>query len=248
MAIIRKYDLVGKNNENNIDDYSDSPNISTLSQYKQAAISYIAGYVEKKVKESTCCTECGMALGSVSGEASSSFLVLKDHGNLFKPTSSVIKVCEETERCFQRMLAVTEGQLPNACGISEAIVPVVLGSLSIPSLFKELGHHLFNSPVGDNHVVQLIKSIIKSFCNTDALSSVYEISTPANFNNLALIRSTPEDLICLHLSYCFHQFMCPDISEAKCIRNGWHKVHRIRVNVGHIVSKFCSYCREIIIE
>ena len=44
-----------------------------------------------------------MALGSVSGEASSSFLALKD----------------------QRMLVVTEGQLPNACGISDAIVQVV---------------------------------------------------------------------------------------------------------------------------
>ena len=108
------------------DDYSDHPNISTLSQYKQAAISYIAGYVGKKVKDCTCCRECGMALGLVSGEASSSFLVLKDHGNLFKPTSSVIKVFEETERCFQRMLAGTEGQLPNASGISDAIVQAVL--------------------------------------------------------------------------------------------------------------------------
>ena len=66
-----------KNNENNIDDYSVWRCLENLSQYKQAAISYIAGYVGKKVKESTCCTECGMALGSVSAEASSSFLVLK---------------------------------------------------------------------------------------------------------------------------------------------------------------------------
>ena len=85
--------------------------------------------------------------------ASLSFLVLKDHGNFFKPTLSVIKVCEETEKCFQRMSAVTEGQLSNACGISDAIVQVVLGSLSIPSLFKELDNHSFDFPVGDNHVV-----------------------------------------------------------------------------------------------
>ena len=67
-----------KNNENNMDDYSDSPNISTLSQHKLAAISYIAGYLGKKVKDSSFCRECGMVLESVSGEASSSFLVLKD--------------------------------------------------------------------------------------------------------------------------------------------------------------------------
>ena len=164
MAIIRKYDLTGENHENNVDDYSDSPNISTLSQYKQAAISYIAGYVGKKVKASTHCKECGMALGSESEQASSSFLVLKDRGKLFKPTLSVIKVCEETKKCFQRMLAVTDGQLPHARGIPDAFVVAVLASLSIPSLFTELDHHLFDSPVGENHVVQLIKSIIKSYC------------------------------------------------------------------------------------
>ena len=178
VAIIRKYDLVRQNNENNTDDYSDSPNISTLSQYKQAAISYIAGYVRKKVKDSNCCRECGMSLGSVSGEASSSFLVLKDNGNLFKPTSSVIKVCEETERCFQRMLAVTEGQLPNASGISDAIVQAVLSSLPIPSLFKELDYHLFDSPVGDSHVVQLVKSIIKSYSKV----KFYHLGKKANDN------------------------------------------------------------------
>ena len=76
------------------------------------------------------------------------------------------------------MLAVTEGQLPNACGISDAIVQVMLGSLSIPSLFKELDHHLFNSPVRDNHVVQLIKSIIKSYSKV----KFYHLGKKANDN------------------------------------------------------------------
>lgn len=105
----------------------------SVSQYKKAAISYIAGYVGKKVTESTHCTECGITLSSVSERASSSFLVLKDHGNLFKPTLSVIKVCEETEKCFQRMLALTDGQLPHAHGIPDAFVVAVLASLSISS-------------------------------------------------------------------------------------------------------------------
>ena len=84
--MIRKYDLGRENSENNIDDHTDSPNITTLSRYKQAAISCIAGYVGKKAKESTCRTEFGMAFASVSGEVSSSFLVLKDRGYPFKPT------------------------------------------------------------------------------------------------------------------------------------------------------------------
>ena len=61
------------------------------------------------------------------------------------------------------MLAVTEGHLPNGCGISNAIVQAVLGFLPVSSHFQVLDHHLFDSPVGDNHVIQLIKNVIKCY-------------------------------------------------------------------------------------
>lgn len=48
-------------------------------------------------------------LGSRTFAARSTFLKLKDMGGLFKPTQSVIKISEETERRFQRMLAATCG-------------------------------------------------------------------------------------------------------------------------------------------
>ena len=52
-AIIRKYDLQG-NSQQHDDDYSDAPTISTISEFKKATISYIAGYVvgmvQKKVQ------------------------------------------------------------------------------------------------------------------------------------------------------------------------------------------------------
>ena len=100
---------------------------------------------------------------SARGEASSSFLVLKDRGYLFKATLSFTKVCEETERCFQQMLAVTKGHLPNGCGISNAIAQAVLGFLPVTSHFQELDYHLFDSPIGDNHVIRLIKNAIKYY-------------------------------------------------------------------------------------
>lgn len=161
-ALIKKYDLAEETHSN--EDYSDSPNISTISEYKQAAISYIAGYVAKKVQKSTICPECSMALGSESAESASSFLTLKDRGNLFKASPSVITVCQETEKCFQRMLATTEGELPLTSGIQEAFVMAVLSYLPIKNLLKDLDDHLFDSTPGENHVVQLIKAIIRTYC------------------------------------------------------------------------------------
>ena len=60
--------------------------------------------------------QCCNALGSRNHPALSKFLAFKDRGGLFKPSSSVIKVCEETEKCFDKMLAATGGNLPHCTG------------------------------------------------------------------------------------------------------------------------------------
>ena len=92
-------------------DYGDAPNIVSLSEYKVAAISYIAGYVGKMALKQIMCGLCCDALGAKDHHAESRFLRLKGRGGLFKPTQSVIKVCEETERSFQRMIASNGGKL-----------------------------------------------------------------------------------------------------------------------------------------
>ncbi len=102
--MIRKYDLVERQPLATDHDYCDSPNIVCLSEYKKAAISYIGGYVAQTVKKQVPCITCCRALGSRNDTADASFLKLKDRGFLFKATPSVLMVCEETEKCFQRML------------------------------------------------------------------------------------------------------------------------------------------------
>jgi hypothetical protein len=39
---------------------------------------------------------CSQAVGSIGHPAQGSFLKMKDRGSLFKPTQSVLKICEET--------------------------------------------------------------------------------------------------------------------------------------------------------
>jgi CRISPR/Cas system-associated protein endoribonuclease Cas2 len=71
-------------------------------------------------EKKTYCMPCCQALGSSAHKLESSFLLLKDRGSLFKPTESVITVCEETEKCFQRM-TVTDGKLRHCKGIVDGI-------------------------------------------------------------------------------------------------------------------------------
>ena len=57
-ALIRKYDLIEKVPVKNEHDYTDAPNIVYLSEYKHAAIQYIAGYVAKSVTKQILCIKC----------------------------------------------------------------------------------------------------------------------------------------------------------------------------------------------
>ena len=112
-ALIRKYCLVGKFSIQSDRDYSDSPNICNLSEFKKTSISYIAGYVARTVEKQILCCDCSKTLGSAPDVPVTNFLNLKDRGKLFKLTQHVIDVCAETEKCFERLLAATGGNLPH---------------------------------------------------------------------------------------------------------------------------------------
>ena len=167
VSLARKYDLVPMVRHvpmENEHDYVDAPNISPLSEYKQASISYIAGYVVKMVMKHICCFQCSQSLGSKKHRHESRFLQLKDRGGLVKPSRSVVTVCEETEKCFERLLLTTAGDIPRSIGIPEAIAISVLQNIDISKVFQELKSHIFDSEVENNHVFTLIKTIAKSYC------------------------------------------------------------------------------------
>ena len=106
------------------------------------------------------CMICAESLGSRGHQHESAF---KDRGGLFKPSESVVFICEETERCFQRMLVKTGGNLPRSSGLSDAIPSAVLKSLNISTIFRELDDHMRECSFEDNHVFSLIKLVSKCY-------------------------------------------------------------------------------------
>ena len=165
-AALIRYDLTERTlSEKN--DYADAPQMTPLSEYKNASISYIAGYVAKMAENRLLCIDCCKSLGSRKHSHESAFLKFKDRGGLFKPTKSVIKVCEESEKSIQKMLNVTNGKLPLSTGIPDAIAISVLSALGSSNIFSELNSHMLEAPIyEENHVFALIKTIAKCYCKT----------------------------------------------------------------------------------
>ena len=158
-AIIRKYGLQGECDNQNKEDLSDAPKLPIISEFKTAAITYVAGYVVRMVEKKIKCYTCCKALGSKDHDAESSFLSLKDNGGLIKPTESVINVCIATEHCFQQILSTTGGHLPQSKGLPNAIATSVLTTINMATMFKDLDKHMLDTTVTDNHTLTLIKAI-----------------------------------------------------------------------------------------
>ena len=81
---------------------------------------------------------------------------IKDSG---ATTKSVIDVCEETEKCFERMPTSTNEKLPQVRGIPDAIATTILSGIDSVNIFKNLHEHMLDTPVNANHTFSLIKTI-----------------------------------------------------------------------------------------
>ena len=168
MSLLRRYDLLERDSSHSDHDYSDIPNCSSLSPYKDFVIGYIAGYVVRMTKKQIHCPVCVASLTLQGNDSASDnrleFLLFTDHGGLVKPSESVVTVCQKTEQCIQRMLSCTGGILRQAShDLVECICLAVLSYIGSIIVFHYLNDHMFESTPDSNHVFNLIKVLAQNF-------------------------------------------------------------------------------------
>ena len=163
VAIARRYDLELRQPADSDHDYCDVSNAIELSEYKEVAISYIAGYVVKMVEKKVHCMQCMAALTTSKESIPDLFVTWKTNGGLRLPSLGLIKICEETEKCIVRMLNANEGGLPQSPGLSNAIAMTVLPVCVECGVFSKLDQHMFDSTAVNNHIFSLIKCCCQSY-------------------------------------------------------------------------------------
>ena len=163
MQNIRRYDLEPREVPQAIDhDYCDISNIVMVSEYKEAVISYIAGFVAKKAVKKIACPSCVDALTTNNLSA---FVTWKSNGGLAIPSESLVRVCTETEKCIMRMINATGGSLPNCSNLHGAIATVVLAQCIDANVFKSLESHMYDTTATNNHIARIIKTCAQIYTN-----------------------------------------------------------------------------------
>ncbi|KAJ8246096.1 hypothetical protein GJAV_G00263610 [Gymnothorax javanicus] len=93
---LRRFDLKPVEHAEQDHDYHLCPNVNAVSEFKDAAINYIAGFVVKKIKEKHNCMPCTEALTSETNVHS--FILLKTRGAITSdPRNQVIKVSRKLD-------------------------------------------------------------------------------------------------------------------------------------------------------
>lgn len=167
-AVARFYDL--RNRQPLVDDhdYADVPNFCNISEYKHAAVAYISGFVVRMVRKRLSCAQCLLALersdtaATMEVDIGTTFLEFKTHGGLVVPSRDVVVICEETEKCFQRLKAVLGDKLPQARRMQDVFATAVLNEVG-NKVFENLTCHMFDSTPVSNHVFRLIKVIVQCY-------------------------------------------------------------------------------------
>ena len=163
VALAKRYDLALREPVTVDHDYCNVSNVIELSDFKEAAISYIAGYVVKMVEKKIHCIQCIAALTTTKEAIPDLFVTWKTNGGLKLPSPGLLKVCQETEKCVMRMLNTNEGGLPHSAGLSSAIATTVLPVCVESGVFSTLDQHMFDSTAVDNHIFSLIKCCCQSY-------------------------------------------------------------------------------------
>jgi hypothetical protein len=132
--------------------------LSSLSQFTSCVVTYISGWVVRKLKTKVKCDTCLSALEDFSPNRKNwELIVQKNNGGLLNLSNDVVKICKTAETAFRK-----EGDIsPSFSRVR--IQRQVLLSVMNNNIFECLNGHLFDTESGDNHIVQLSKLITNQY-------------------------------------------------------------------------------------
>lgn len=132
-----------------------------LNELSVHIVHYIAGYVAKKLSSVLKCHECICALFATE-PATVSLIHFKSKGGLVYPSTSLYKLCQLCEAVFRRNPECNFAAAKKCYNLlrkEKEVIEQVIGM----KLFSDLDKHALDSNPMDNHVLHLIRAVIKEY-------------------------------------------------------------------------------------
>ena len=124
--IAKRYKLTEENYEH---DYASVNFLPKGSQFKEAIVEYISGFIVRRVSKLLLCSICLDSVLETDCSADYSLVDVKNRGGLIKANAHVKKVCEESEIQVLRLVAMN-GSIPSGNQIMDALVFSIFKSVT----------------------------------------------------------------------------------------------------------------------
>ncbi|KAF0752386.1 THAP-type domain-containing protein [Aphis craccivora] len=121
-------------------------------------IEYIAGFIVHKLEKNILCNVCLGALTRSHSEPNS-LLSIKNRGGLTKPSVDIILLCKVANRVFKAY----KNKLISEKNILSFLILKSTSQINIKTFFLNITDHFFDQDAFNNHLLQLIHLILKSF-------------------------------------------------------------------------------------
>ena len=128
--------------------------------YYRNVITYVAGFVVKRIGESLSCDQCCSALYQAQSSLDSEnlkFIQFKSKGFLINPSNDVVSICISAEQHYQA--DIKQSFKINVLKLVSIVSSAFIGK----SLFENLNDHALSGDLSANHVCLLIKCIAATY-------------------------------------------------------------------------------------
>lgn len=152
---------------------------TNLNEFSNNVVSYIAGFVVKKMEKIIKCEICAEALTSEDASSNSTQLLrIKSRGNLKIPCKSVIDICIFIEKKIQIIVKLSGELLPQENNFIKMLLKCSNDFFINPNIFLNLADHFaFDIALEDVcHKQILITNVIKLYGNIRINSIVKKIN------------------------------------------------------------------------
>ena len=161
-----------------------------ISEFKKEAITYIAGFVVKKIGKILKCEECVYSLSGDRYNLITSFINQKDKGQyLFYPSEDVMYICLTTEKILQIFFNGSETVI-DIKKINIRVLKIIIGK---KNLFESLNNHFREQNIFTSHfnnLIELISSIYATVRIHHYNKSLFDKSRSirSSYNKLVLFK------------------------------------------------------------
>ena len=149
------------------EDYAYIPSTYQLSLCCNKIVTYIAGFVVRKLQSSLNCERCIDDLTGYSNGTNQSLIRLKSKGYLIHPSDDVVEICLCCEKKFRKSFGQScNNSLPDvSLGRKDfqKIIVSVLEYYNTKNVFSCLEGHMYETEPQKNHLVLHIKAVAEKY-------------------------------------------------------------------------------------